>query len=191
MSNNKNDNNKPSSSQANNIMGIAAIIVVGIFVICVIVVLAKGLFASNSAKVPDGLYTGTLSSNVSAPDEHITESSADSSQSDTSAADSSTGDTDSSAADSSSQEESSQDESSQDDSSTAEVTGEKAYITEYAYLRTEPSQDGEQIICMSPNLEVTVLERGFDGYCKVTFMNFDTPLEGYVYEGYLSQSPIG
>lgn len=186
MSENKNGNNKSSSPQANNIMGIAAIIVVGIFVICVIVVLAKGLFASNSSKVPDGLYTGTLSSELSSPDVPANTSADNSSQPDVSAADSSAEPSDSSA------EESSQtDESSQDDSSTAEVTGEKAYITEYAYLRTEPSQDGEQIICMSPNLEVTVLERGFDGYCKVTFMNFDTPLEGYVYEGYLSQSPIG
>lgn len=179
MSENKNGNNKSSSPQANNIMGIAAIIVVGIFVICVIVVLAKGLFASNSSKVPDGLYTGTLSSELSSPDVPANTSADNSSQ------------TDVSAADSSAEESSQTDESSQDDSSTAEVTGEKAYITEYAYLRTEPSQDGEQIICMSPNLEVTVLERGLDGYCKVTFMNFDTPLEGYVYEGYLSQTPIG
>ncbi|MBQ1537297.1 MAG: hypothetical protein IIZ73_03115, partial [Ruminococcus sp.] len=41
------------------IAGIAAIIVVGVFVVCVILILAKSLFPSNDNSVPDGEYTGT------------------------------------------------------------------------------------------------------------------------------------
>ena len=175
---NDNGNNKKTSPQANNIMGIAAVIVVGIFVICVIVVLGKGLFTSNSTKVPDGIYTGTLSPEISQPsDDSIPDSVSDESS------DSQTDDS-SSLADSSDSDSS--ETSSSETESSSQAEGETAYITEYAYLRTEPNQDAEQIICMSPGLEVTVLEKGFDGYCKMTFMNFGTPLEGYVYEGYLS-----
>lgn len=166
-------------------MGVAAIIVVGVFVLCVIFVLAKGLFKSNSSTVPDGLYTGTVSPEASAAQ---TEVSAESKNASEAGAQNSDSQADSqSEADTSEASESSE---STDDSSIAEASEEKAYITEYAYLRTEPNKDAEQIVCMSPNIEVTVLERDIDGYCLITFMNIDGQLTGYVYEGYLSDTPI-
>lgn len=179
-------NDKRPSLQNSSLMGVAAIIVVGIFVICVIIVLAKGLFASNNSDVPDGLYTGTISSEADVPSSVDDAASADDTKSQAESdisADSS--DENASQADSESSSDVDSDSSS-DDSSEAETSGQTAYVTEYAYLRTEPDQNAEQLICMSPNLEVTVLETGFDGYSKVYFMNFGERLEGYVYDGYLS-----
>lgn len=184
MSNdNKNGNKKPAVKTA-NLMSVAAIIVIGVFVMCIIFVLAKGLFKSNSSTVPVGLYTGTISPETSAPAaETTTESTADSQTDSQQSADSSQTDSQPAGEDSMSSD-------SVDDSSAAEVPEEKAYVTEYAYLRTQPNQDAEQIVCMSPNIEVTVLQRDIDGYCLITFMNIDGQLTGYVYEGYLSDTPI-
>lgn len=191
MSNGNKNGDKKDALRSGNIMSVAAIIVVGVFVLCVIFVLAKGLFKSNSSSVPDGLYTGTVSPEMSAAQ---TEAYAESKT------DSETGNHDSGADENSSQtdsqsggtddSEASVSSESTDESSIAEAQEEKAYITEYAYLRTEPNKDAEQIVCMSPNIEVTVLERDIDGYCLITFMNIDGQLTGYVYEGYLSDTPI-
>lgn len=49
MDNNKNNVSRKASG---NTASVVAIIVVGIFVLCVILLLAKGLFASNSSEVP-------------------------------------------------------------------------------------------------------------------------------------------
>ena len=53
MDNNKNNVSRKASG---NTASVVAIIVVGIFVLCVILLLAKGLFASNSSEVPRGFF---------------------------------------------------------------------------------------------------------------------------------------
>lgn len=178
--------------QTSNTMGIVAIAVVGVFILCVIFVLAKGLFTSNDSKVLDGIYTGTISPEMSAAAAIKTEESKIDDSKDSSDSDDSSKVDDST--DSSDDENSSSDESSdseEDSSSQSQVDGKTAYITEYAYLRTEASQDGAEIVCMSPNITVTVLETGINGYAKVTFVNGDgSTLTGYVHESYLSQTPI-
>lgn len=160
-------NKKPSVS--NGTTGVIAIVVVGIFVLCVIVLLAKGIFTSNSAKVPDGLDTATINTNTSSAADIIESSSVDASAE--------------SSADSSSLSESSTADS--EDSSKAEPMG-TMYVTEYSYLHVAPDKDAENIVCMSPGVEVTVLEYEDNGYVKITFQNIDGPLTGYLYKDYLT-----
>ena len=62
MDNNKNNVSRKASG---NTASVVAIIVVGIFVLCVILLLAKGLFASNSSEVPKGINTATINTNES------------------------------------------------------------------------------------------------------------------------------
>ena len=184
MDNGSKNGGRGGGFQSGNLMGVAAVIVVGIFVICVIIVLAKGLFKSNSSSVPDGVYTGTIAPETSIAQDVTSEDKKES------GADSSSTDSADSKSDSEASSQAAEDSKAEDSGSEAEVEGDKAYVTEYAYLRTEPDQNAQQIVCMSPNIEVTVLERGIDGYFKVTFMNVDGQLTGYVYEGYLSDTPI-
>lgn len=186
MDNGSKNGSRGGGLQSGNLMGVAAVIVVGIFVICVIIVLAKGLFKSNSSSVPDGVYTGTIAPEMSVAQTVTSEDNKES------GADPSSTDSTDSKSDSEASSQAAEDSKAEDSSgsSAAEAQGDKAYVTEYAYLRTEPDQNAQQIVCMSPNIEVTVLERGIDGYCKVTFMNVDGQLTGYVYEGYLSETPI-
>lgn len=160
---------KVKLSVSNNTASVIAIIVVGVFVLCVIFLLAKGLFTSNSKNVPAGIDTATINTDTKKSDESalpvdnsIADSSVDSSES------SSEGDT-----------------SSLNDSSQTEEH-EKMYVTEYAYLHTAPANDAENIVCMSPGVEVTVLNYEDNGYVKITFQNIDGPLTGYIYKDYLA-----
>ena len=79
---------------------------------------------------------------------------------------------------------------SSDESSDSELTesNEKAYVTEYANLHTEPSKDSENIVCISPNVEVNVLEKLDNGYWEISFMNIDGPHTGYLWSGYLQSN---
>ncbi len=186
MSNdNQNNNKKKFSFQSNNAMGIAAIVVVGIFIICVIWLLATALFPSNNGKVDSGLYTGTQSpeSSVAAKDSSKADANDNDKDKDSKSDDTSSDDT---SADSS--ESKAEDESSITDSS--EADGDKAYVTKYEYLVTEPSEDAEHIVCMSPNFEVTVLEKLDNGYWKLRINNMGTILEGYANSEYLSSTPV-
>lgn len=152
--------------------GAAAIIVVGVFVVCVIFLFARGLFSANSSDVPSGLDTATINTGTDEPSEEVIDSAA----AVTSEADSS----DSSSEDVSGAET--------ETSSEAEQSLGVMYITEYAYLHTAPSNDAENIVCMSPGIEVTVLGYEDNGYVKITFQNIDGPLTGYIYKDYLSET---
>ncbi|WP_294586108.1 SH3 domain-containing protein [uncultured Ruminococcus sp.] len=165
MDNNKNNVSRKTSGNAASVV---AIIVVGIFVLCVILLLAKGLFASNSSEVPKGINTATINT-----DESVPEPAESSAPADTSAVED-----DSSA-------ESGVVTDVTDDSSQTDVL-EVMYVTEYAYLHVAPDNEAENIVCMSPGVEVNVLEYEDNGYVKITFMNIDGPLTGYIYKDYLT-----
>ncbi|WP_294409346.1 SH3 domain-containing protein [uncultured Ruminococcus sp.] len=154
-----------------DLSGAAAIIVVGIFVVCIIFLFATKLFSANSAKAPAGLDTATINTDITQPK-------ADDSQTPavTTVPDSGT--------------DSISDSSSKTDTTTSEADEALGtmYITEYAYLHTAPSNDAENIVCMSPGIEVTVLNYEDNGYVKITFQNIDGPLTGYIYKDYLSET---
>ena len=154
--------NRPAVSGA---AGIIAIIVVGIFMLCVIFLIAKGLFSSNSSDVPQGLNTATLNTNTEL----------------TTAAPESSAETVSTQA--------TPDTSESDETSSAaseEGTGEQMYVLEYAYLHVSPDNESENIICLSPGVIVSILGQEENGYVKVSFQNIDGPMSGYVYKDYLT-----
>lgn len=166
MENNSGNKRSAASSPAT---GAIAIVVVGIFVLCVIVMLAKSIFTINSAEVPEGLDTATINTNESSLSD-ITESSAveastESSKTDSSVSESST--------------------TTSDESGEPETMG-TMYVTEYSYLHVAPDKDAENIVCMSPGVAVTVLGYEDNGYVKITFQNIDGPLTGYLYKDYLT-----
>lgn len=170
---NEQKNNTASQKTSGGAASVVAIIVVGIFVLCVIVLLAKGLFASNSAEVPEGINTATINTDETAP---VYDDSA--AEADTSVTDESSYLDESGIA-----AESEPDES--DDSEGEQVLA-VMYVTEYAYLHVAPDNEAENIVCMSPGVEVNVLEYEDNGYVKITFMNIDGPLTGYIYGSYLA-----
>lgn len=170
----KTDGHKKVS--ASSPAGIAAIIVVGIFVLCVILVLAKGLFTSNGNEVPSNLNTATVTQSTAAK---LTTTTTGKKAANASA-DTSTG----SSVDSSSDNSST---SSSDSSSEGEVL-KVMYVTEYAYLHISPSNTAENIVCMSPGVKVNVLKYEDNGYVKINFQNIDGPLTGYIYKSYLSDT---
>ena len=163
-----NENKSPSARSA----GVASVVVAGIFVICMVFIIGKVVFASNSETVPSGLDTATINTDVTEPEEtKATTAKAPAAVKDESGAEVS---------------DSSDAESSQDESSSADGSGEIKYITEYAYLHTQPSNDAENIVCMTPGVSVTVLGYEDNGYVKVTFVGTDGQLTGYIYQDYLS-----
>lgn len=156
MDNNKNNVSRKASG---NTASVVAIIVVGIFVLCVILLLAKGLFASNSSEVPKGINTATINTNESVAEPVNSTAPADTSVTDN---------------------------SSVDESGAVTDVLEVMYVTEYAYLHVAPDNDAENIVCMSPGVQVNVLEYEDNGYVKINFMNIDGPLTGYIYKDYLT-----
>ena len=156
----KNKKTRPVLSGA---AGVIAIVVVGIFMLCVIFLIAKGLFSSNSSEVPNGLNTATLNTNTD-----VTAAPAQTEATGTTPASDSDG--------------------SQDASSGADdqPQGDLMYVLEYAYLHVTPDNESENIICLSPGCQVTAQGQEDNGYVKVTFQNIDGPLTGYVYKDYLT-----
>lgn len=178
MDNNLNKSAGHKKVNASSPAGIAAIIVVGIFVLCVILVLAKGLFTSNGNEVPSNLNTATVTQSAVATKTTTTTTTKKAANA---SADTSTGSSvDSSSANSSST-------SSGDSSSEGEVL-KVMYVTEYAYLHVSPSNTAENIVCMSPGVKVNVLNYESNGYVKINFQNIDGPLTGYIYKSYLSDT---
>lgn len=154
--------------------GGAAVIV--ILSVCVVLFVAKGFFGKDDMYLPDDVYTGTINTNQTTPTAEIdAEVSGDKSESENNSEKS----TDSLNSNSSQPEESSIGE-----------TIETAFVNQYAYLHTEPDEDAENIVCMSPNIEVNVLEKLENGYWKVTFLNIDGQKTGYVWNEYLQPSPL-
>lgn len=150
-------------------VGAASVVVAGVFLLCLIFVFAKVLFTSNTDTVPPDIDTATINTNDDEPEE-LPMTFDDSSEAFVAGI----------AGEESAEE--SEEESSQEEQGLGVM-----YITEYAYLHTGPSDDAENIICMSPGIEVTVLAEDPSGYMKITFMNVDGPLTGYVYRDYLSE----
>ena len=153
------------------IAGIAAIIVVGVFVVCVILILAKSLFPSNDNSVPDGEYTGTKpAENVTTtlPKEAVTD-----------AADSEVViDLNESRAEEQTESEA---ETAESDESVAD--GETAILNQTAYLRSTGDMEGEPIFSIDAGEEVTVLERPAGSeYVKVSYYG----TEGWIYYEYLT-----
>ncbi|WP_295152724.1 SH3 domain-containing protein [uncultured Ruminococcus sp.] len=159
------DNDNNNSSEIKHGFGMASVIVAGIFVICMVFIIGKVVFSSNSETVPDGLDTATINTNVTEPKPVET-----------------TAVTTTAPVVSS---ESSASESTADSSSAAEGN-ETKYITEYAYLHTQPSNDAENIVCMTPGVAVTVISYEDNGYVKIRFTGVDGELTGYIYRDYLS-----
>ena len=162
--NSSNITRKPNGKKPPLKLKPGGVVALTVLAICVVLIVAKGLFSSNNTDIPAGIYTGTINTNQAAVAPEV--SSTDDSSADASSA---------------------ADENSEDDSSVAE---EKAYVTEYANLHTEPSKDAEDIVCMSPNVEVTVLEKLDNGYWKIFFVNIDGPTTGYLWSGYLQPTPL-
>lgn len=163
------DQRKSDSSEKITVAGIAAVIVVGVFVICVILILAKSLFPSNDSSVPDGIYTNTLSSAAEPP--------ADDTSKDAEPTDESSQPQPETV---SSYETSAADSVSSDTDSTAQ--GETAYLTQTAYLRSANDENSDPILSISSGEEVIVLERPADSeYVHVNYNGYD----GWVWYGYL------
>lgn len=166
MSNYNERNSKPTEKLT--VAGIAAVIVVGVFVVCVILILAKSLFPSNNDSTPEGVYTGTKSSQADVQSK--AESKADSSVAEI---------VDSAVTDS--QSDSSAVDSQAGTSSVAE--GETATLTQTAYLRAANDENSEPILSISGGETVTVIERPADSeYVHVQYLTYD----GWVWNGYLA-----
>ena len=171
------DNGKASLFHSPNVVNILTIIIVTLVCVVLVLVLAKGLFSSNSKDVPAGLDTGTIANGAaSAGAQSVSSVSTSASAVTTTAAPaasvSGTG-------------------VSETTVSTAEVNDSVAYVVTYVQLKTQPDQDSANVICMSPNIKVNVLERRDDGYIKIAFHNFDgTDYTGYVKTEYLSPTPV-
>lgn len=168
------DNEKNNSPETRPAAGIASVVVAGIFVICMVFIIGKVVFASNSENVPAGLDTATINTNVTEP--KPVENSAT-----TTAAPAVTDESGAVAA----PDESGAEKPEENSSSASETMGTK-YITEYAYLHTQPSNDAENIVCMTPGIAVTVLAYEDNGYVKISFVGTDGELTGYIYRDYLS-----
>lgn len=165
-------NRKDSSTSQVTYMKTGGIIVIGVFVICLIIFMAKGLFSNSDTGLPAGIDTGTINTNQTTPAPVEESSSSDAK------------------ADAKEDSQSEADSSSQAEDSSIPESNETAFVNQYAYLHTEPDKDAENIVCMSPNIEVTVLEKLENGYWKVTFMNIDGQKTGYVWNEYLQSSPL-
>lgn len=173
-------------AEARTPVGAASIVVAGVFLLCLIFVFAKVLFTSNSDTVPQGLDTATINTNITEPEEEPAVTGETVSGASFVPADSNAGivvgdgpaDPLTSGAEMM---------TSMADSSQTQGMG-TMYVTEYAYLHTAPSEEAENIVCMSPGIAVTVLSQDPSGYYKVTFVNIDEPLTGYVHKDYLSET---
>lgn len=153
-----------------NVVNILAIAVTTVFCVCVVVLLAKSLFASNSSEVPVGLNTATISNPAMTTPPPATVSEEQTAPP--------TGTLVTS-------------ELPAAATTTTAPDSDELYVTKYVQLLTEPKEDAEHIVCMSPNIKVKVLERRADGYFKVTFINGDgSTCTGYVLGEFLSSTPV-
>ena len=166
------DKKNTRSSDRLTVAGLAAVIVVGVFVVCVILILAKSLFPSNKPEVTEEIYTGTKSSETSAPviasdpssqlTAGVTESGV---MSDISAPDT----------------ESSVDLSSADESG-SELDGETATLSQTAYLRSSDDENAEPLLSIAAGEQVTIIDQPAGSeYVHVRYYDYD----GWVWNGYL------
>ena len=177
MDNKTKVNSKKSQKSKQKKLKISGVIVLTIAVICIVFFAAKSIFSSNNSEIPMGIGTETINTDTTTT-QKTTKKATENNEKDKKT-------TAKSKAKTTERDESKADESSDN----TETNGEKAYVTQYANLHTEPSKDSENIVCMSPNVEVDVLEKLDNGYWKIYFMNVDGPHTGYLWNGYLKSSP--
>ncbi len=177
MSNYNENNSKPTERLT--VAGIAAVVVVGVFVVCVILILAKSLFPSNDDSVADGIYTGTKSdsSSVAEAVESETDTNSvvivdeDDAVIDSQESTESTDGTEDSEA------------STESDTSTESVTdGETATLLQTAYLRESNDANSDPLLSINAGETVTIIESPSDSeYVHVSYYTYD----GWVWYGYL------
>ena len=155
------------------VAGLAAVIVVGVFVVCVILILAKSLFPSNKPEVTEEVFTGTKSESSEAPavlDNTSAGAEVIVDESGASADGSSLAEGDSAA-----------DLSSADDSS-SRIDGETATLSQTAYLRSSGDENAEPLLSISAGEQVTVIDAPAGSeYVHVRYYDYD----GWVWNGYL------
>ena len=151
--------------------GAAAIIVMGIFVMCLVVLISKAVFVSNSKDVPEGMDTATIGTGTQASLEDISQGGEQTS-----------GTTAATTADTSKQ---SSESTTKESESTTAQTAAKMKTVDVTYLKEQPDENSADVIVMSPNIEVDVLEVLDNGWTKVTFLNVTGQLTGYILSSYL------
>ena len=158
-----NEKNARSSDRL-TVAGFAAVIVVGVFVVCVILILAKSLFPSNEPEVSGEVNTATIGETsapeVTAPPETSSVPAI----------------VEESKPDSSSEESSSGDESSHE-----EKAGEMMYLSQTAYLRSAGNENAEPLLSIMAGEQVEVIESNAEGYVHVKYYTYD----GWVWNEYL------
>lgn len=169
MSNFDERNTRPAERLT--LAGIAAIIVVGVFVVCVILVLAKSLFPSNDKELGNDVNTDTRPPTSSVADVSVP-SDDESSKG---------GDIVDESSQTASVPEVSAPDSTADSSSVA--SGEVAYLSQTAYLRAAGDENAEPLLSVSAGEEVTILDRPAGSeYVHVNYIGYD----GYIWYGYLN-----
>lgn len=167
-----------AEAEPKGVIGAASVIAAGIFMLCMIFIFAKVLFSSNSAEVPKDIDTATINTDLTVP--QVAESSDDEGDGDVAAEQTGAEGTDVTTVVST-------EEVTETTTISADMIIATMYTTQYAYLHKEPAKDAENIICMSPGIECSVLGYEDNGYVHITFMNVDGPLTGYIYQDYLSE----
>ncbi|MBR7007933.1 MAG: SH3 domain-containing protein [Ruminococcus sp.] len=153
--------------------GAVAIIVMGVFVMCLVVLVSKALFVSNSKDVPEGIDTATIGTNT----QPVEASSNESTPAQTSASASAK------PADASASQ--SQSVSQSQTQSTTEKAVVKMKVLDVTYLKEQPDEKSQDVIILSPNIVVDVLETLDSGWTKITFLNVTGQLTGYIQTSYL------
>lgn len=160
-----NEKNARSSDRL-TVAGFAAVIVVGVFVVCVILILAKSLFPSNEPEVTQEVDTATITE-TTAP---VETAPADTSSAVKIVDESSSADS-SSAADS----------SSGDSSSMEDKTGQVMFLNQTAYVRASGDENSEAIFSLNAGEQVEVLETNANGYVHIKYFSY----EGWIWHEYL------
>ena len=156
-----------SADSGNQLIGIVAIIAVAVFVVGVIIIFAKSLFSGVEADVPIGLDTATVT-NAQAQTQPV-------------------GGDDESSSDEEKKETKKTKKKKTTEATAAEPGLGTKTVQEYAYRRKDPSPEGEQLVCMSPGIVVTVLsEEDENGYVQASFDNNGTVVRGWVHGSYLA-----
>lgn len=164
-----NENRDLDIPESHRFGGTASVIVAGIFIICMVFITGRVIFVSNEETAPAGIDTATINTDITEPIPAETIAPVTTAP-----------------ADISSGEVGSEESSLAEEEPPEEEDLGVMYVTEYAYLHTQPSTESENIICMSPGIGVTVLGFEDNGYVKVTFDYLEGPMTGYIYRDYLS-----
>ncbi|MGN1114759.1 MAG: SH3 domain-containing protein [Oscillospiraceae bacterium] len=150
------ENRKNTSGTFKMKVGGVALILIAI--VLVVLLMSKLLFKSNVSDIPDGFYTGTVTTTVSKA---------------TAATKKTSKTTKSSAKTTTTAKKS--DESTAADANTA-------YATDYLILRKNPQKDGQNYLEIMPGEPVQVVEQLDNGFTKVMYAG----IEGYVSSDYIS-----